>query len=571
MINKRYTYHHNYILDKMGRSNEVFERVIDLMLRCKAEEDAANEGIMSTVASSLIEALNVMIYQLKLMIGDYNVSNSIAMRRGEECSSILGTNRDKLHCLISKVIGYLKGFINYIYETIERLPASKVEGDMIKRTIISNDLLFWLSSISDSDRTEEDKVSSGVVYSADDSQVMEGGDDAGLDMAQRRSRTCSNDESSGLKSDEQTSTPRDNDSPQPALVFEDEITRMYIEGVFDEYHSKDGGGDGGDSEDGSLDSDQTGEDKEASSGVAYPAEDSQVMEEGDDADLDMAQRRSRTCSNDESSGLKSDEQTSTTRDNDSSQPAVVSEDESKHDGLSLSMSSLSLGEHSQFSLGEHSQFSLCLSKDGQTAVDTATEWLPLDDLPDHDLGDCCSRSHPPQTSIDHLIELAGRLRDKLQSTRSLPQPDVSEFIKTLLRLPHGEIFRALTKYQRGLNTVTLNGTDLLRELSQGSAWLQASTPMLYMGWADFETYDLSQILATNLYCHQKELESKISTFLECDWTFTDIIHFLLFTFACKTYLWRDDGLPFQSPSTPLPGEQDLRNHVVVVEAILDGM
>ena len=62
-------------------------------------------------------------------------------------------------------------------------------------------------------------------------------------MAQRMRRTCSNDESSGLKSDEQTSTSRDNDSPQPALVSEDELTRMYIEDMFG-CHSKDGGGDG---------------------------------------------------------------------------------------------------------------------------------------------------------------------------------------------------------------------------------------------------------------------------------------------------------------------------------------
>ena len=291
----------------MENSNEGFVWVIDFMRSCKAEEDA-NEGIVSIIASRLRDTLIVMVCQLQyVMIGDRNVSNSIAMRQGGECSSILDTNRDKLHCLKTKIIGHLKRFIHYIYETIERLPASKAEDDMIKRAIISNDLLlYWVSFILDSDQTEEDT---------------------------QRIRTCSNDESSGLKSDEQTSTPRDNDSPQPALVFENEITRMYIEGVFG-YHSKDGGGDGGDSEDGSLE-------------VAYSADDSQVMEGEDDADLGMAQHRSRTCSNDESSGLKSDEQTSTSRDNDSLQPAPVSEDESTRgkpdaDGLSLSMSSLSL-------------------------------------------------------------------------------------------------------------------------------------------------------------------------------------------------------------------------------------
>ena len=173
----------------------------------------------------------------------------------------------------------------------------------------------------------------------------------------------------------------------------------------------------------------------------------------------------------------------------------------------------------------------------------------------------------PQTPIDHLNELERGLRDKLQATGLLPQQDVLEFIKTLLGLSHGEIFRVLTEYQRGLDTATLNDEALLRELLQGSAWLQASTPMLYMSWADFETCDLTQILATNLYRNQ--------TFLECDFQFTDIIHFLLFTFACKTYLRRDDELPFQLPNErvnlPLPGEQDLCNHVVVVEAILDEM
>ena len=282
----------------MENSNEVFVWVIDFMRRCKAEEDA-NEGIVSIIASSLRDTLIVMICQLQyVMIGDRNVSNSIAMRQGEECSSILDTNRDKLHCLKSKIIGHLKRFIHYIYETIERLPASKAEDDMIKRTIISNDLLLWVSFILDSDQTGEDKeVSSGVACSADDFQVMEEEDDADLDMAQRMSRTCSNDESSGLKSDEQTSTSRDNDSPQPALVSEDELTRMYIEDMFG-CHSKDGGGDGGDSEDGSLDSDQT----------------------------EMAQRMSRTCSNDESSGLESDEQMSTSRDNDGGDSLCDTED-----------------------------------------------------------------------------------------------------------------------------------------------------------------------------------------------------------------------------------------------------
>ena len=281
----------------MENSNEVFVWVIDFMRRCKAKEDA-NEGIVSIIASSLRDTLIVMICQLQyVMIGDRNVSNSIAMRQGEECSSILDTNRDKLHCLKSKIIGHLKRFIHYIYETIERLPASKAEDDMIKRAIISNDLLLWVSFI--------------------------------------------------------------------------------------------------------LDSDQTGEEKEASSGVAYSADNFQVMEEEDDADLDMAQRMSRTCSNDESSGLKSDEQTSTSRDNDSPQPALVSEDEStrsKPDGLSLSMSSPSLGELSQFSL--------CFSKEGPTAVDSASEWFLFDDLPD-DLGDCCSRLYPPRPLLTTSMNWKG--------------------------------------------------------------------------------------------------------------------------------------------------------------------
>ena len=446
----------------MENSDEVFVRAIDFMLRCKAEEDA-NEGIVSTIVSSLKDTLIVMIYQLKyVMMGDYNVSNSIAMRQGEECSSILNTNHDKLHCLKSKVIGHLKRFIYYIYKTVERLPASKVEKDVIKRTIISNDILLWVSSILDSDQTEEDKeVSSGVACSADDVQVMEGGDDADLEMDQCMSRICSNDESSGLKSDEH--------------------------GIF--------------------------------------------------------------------------------RDNNSSQPAPVSDDEltgSKPDELSLE----------EFSFGELSRLSLCLSQDEPMDVDSAWEWFPFGDLPD-DIEDCCSGLYSPKTPIDHLNELEGRLRYKLQTTGSLPQPGVSEFIKTLLGTSRGEIFRMLTEYQSGLNTPTLNGTALLHELLQGSAWLQAATPVLYVSWADFETYDLAQILSVNLYRHQKELESKISAFLECDFQFTDIIHFLLFTFACKTYLQRDDELPLQLPDErvdlPLPGEQDLCNHVVVVEAILDEM
>ena len=447
----------------MENSNEVFVRVIDCMRRCKAGEDA-NEGIVSTIVSSLRYTLIAMIYQLKyVMMGDYNVSNSIAMRQGEECFSILNTNHDKLHCLKSKVIGHLKRFIIYIYETVERLPASKVEQDMIKRTIMSNDLLLWVSSILDSDQTEEDKeVSSGVACSADDCHVMDEEDDADLEMDRCMSRICSNDESSGLKSDEQMSIFRDNDSSQPAPVSEDELTRR------------------------------------------------------------------------------------------------------KPDELSLE----------EFSLGELSQFSLCLSKGEPMAIDSASEYFSFDNLPD-DLGDYCSGLYSPKTPIDHLNELEECLRDELHATGSLPQPGVSEFIKILLGSSRGEIFRMLTEYQRGLNTATLNGTALLHELLQGSAWLQASTPMLYMGWADFETYDLAQILAINLYRHQKELESKISAFLECDFQFTDIIHFLLFTFACKTYLRRDDELPLQLPDErvdlPLPGEQDLCNHVVVVEAILDEM
>ena len=87
--------------------------------------------------------------------------------------------------------------------------------------------------------------------------------------------------------------------------------------------------------------------------------------------------------------ISKDEQTSTSRDNDSPQPVPVSEDEStrsKPDGLSLSMISPSLGELSQFSL--------CFSKEGPTAVDSASEWFLFEDLPD-DLGDCCSRLYPP--------------------------------------------------------------------------------------------------------------------------------------------------------------------------------
>ena len=483
--------------------NEVFVRVIDFMRRCKAEEDA-NEGIVSIIASSLRDTLNVMICQLQyVMISDRNVSNSIAMRQGEECSSILDTNRDKLHCLKSKIIGHLKRFIHYIYETIERLPASKAEDDMIKRAIISNDLLLWVLLLDSDQKGEDKEVSSGVACSADDFQFMEEEDNAGLDMAQHMSRTCSNDESSGLKSDEQTSTSRDNDSPQPVPVSEDESTRS----KFDEL---------------SLDELSLCLSKEGLSAI------DSVLERFSFEQLYV-----------ESMG------------NTTPTPVVYCT------GADLDQAGIS---HPQ-RLNQYTQ-------------DVAS--YP-DDLEDFcsDWGIASQPDDPPQTLIDHLNELERGLRDKLQATGLLPQQDVSEFIKTLLRLSHGEIFRVLAEYQRGLGTDTLNDEALLRELLQGSAWLQASTPMLYMSWADFETCDLTQILATNLYRNQKELESKISAFLECDFQFTDIIHFLLFTFACKTYLRRDDELPFQLPNErvnlPLPGEQDLCNHVVVVEAILDEM
>ena len=117
----------------------------------------------------------------------------------------------------------------------------------------------------------------------------------------------------------------DEEEEEKQYYDETDILSGDIEDMFG-CHSEDGGGDGGDSEDGSLDSDQTGEDKEASSGVAYSADDFQVTEEEDDVDLEMAQRMSGTCSNDESSGLESDEQMSASCNHDGGDSLCDTED-----------------------------------------------------------------------------------------------------------------------------------------------------------------------------------------------------------------------------------------------------
>jgi len=127
----------------MENSNEV--RVTDFMHRYKAKDDA-NGGIVSTIVSSLRGTLISLIYRLNYVMIDYcNVLKSIEMRSGEDCSSVLDTNHDKLHRLKSKMSNHLKRYINFV-EMIDRLPAIKVVKDMIQRTIISDDLLPWVVS-----------------------------------------------------------------------------------------------------------------------------------------------------------------------------------------------------------------------------------------------------------------------------------------------------------------------------------------------------------------------------------------------------------------------------------------
>jgi len=397
----------------MENSNEV--RVTDFMHRYKAKDDA-NGGIVSTIVSSLRGTLISLIYRLNYVMIDYcNVLKSIEMRSGEDCSSVLDTNHDKLHRLKSKMSNHLKRYINFV-EMIDRLPAIKVVKDMIQRTIISDDLLPWVVSF------------------------ILGQEENGL--------------------------------PQPAPLSEDESTRSRL----------------------------------------------------DELSLDLS--REGLTAIDSLEGFSFDQYAESMG---NVIPTVVDYTGTDLDQAAIYQPQrLNQGTQDIASHPDDTEVDFCSDLYPPRPLLPNTQMTPPPPPPP---------PPPPRASPERLNELEGSLGNELQTTGLLPLPDVSEFIKTLLGLSHEETFRVLTEYQRGLDAATLNDKALLYELLQDSAWLQTSTPMLYMSWVDFGTYDLTlESLQPIFIAIKRSLRARYWFFLGCDWKFTDIIHFLLFTFACKTYL-----------------------------------